>query len=237
MPSAAGVRVAALDVDGTLVEGTLGWALPHDLVAAGVVTADRLRPFLTYLDHVGRGGLEDHAAAERAWHLYATAMAGVPAAEVDAVTRHTWMNKQGDIHPFACPLLTMLREAGLRPVLVSLGPHDLLGHIADHLGITHYSGTVLEQNQGTYTGRYTGVPVFGKPAAVHAAVGGPAVDWAGSLAMGNSLLDLGLLQRVAWPVAFEPTPGLRRHAAHHGWVTTDRHTVLRRMARHPRPTA
>ncbi|MFJ8165528.1 HAD family hydrolase [Streptomyces sp. NPDC096136] len=236
-PSAAGVRIAALDVDGTLVDGTLGWALPHNLVADKVVTTDRLRPFLTYLDRVGRENLEHPPVAARAWQIYATVMTGVSASAATAVAHRTWLEKRADIHPFAPALVSLLRQSGFEPVLVSVGPHDLVGHIARHLGISRYTGTVMAQHQGTYTGTLASAPLRDKPAAVTATALPHRIDWTGSLALGNSLLDLELLQHAGTPLAFEPSPALHTHAARHTWTITDRHTILDVIDRYLTPAA
>ncbi|GAA3690655.1 hypothetical protein GCM10022267_91310 [Lentzea roselyniae] len=220
------VTIAALDVDGTLLPGTLGWPLPEMLVNRGWCKPDSWQRLRDFLACVGPTGLEQATAAARAWELFADMVKGVPVAAVQACARHIWSQAHGHVFTFVPPLIAAIRGAGLEPMLVSAGPQELGGCAAAQLGIERYAGTVLEEADGVFTGGFSGVPTLGKPVVVASAAGGHEVDWARSLALGNSVLDADLLDLVGIPVAFEPTTALRARARVSGWPIADRGTVL-----------
>jgi HAD superfamily hydrolase (TIGR01490 family) len=93
--------------------------------------------------------------------------------------------------------------------------------IADELGVANLIATDIEEVDGSFTGRPRGMPTFreGKIAAVDAwlASRGRRLEDFESWFYSDSLNDLPLLERVTHPVAVDPDPTLRAHAARLGW--------------------
>lgn len=94
--------------------------------------------------------------------------------------------------------------------------------IATEFGIDNLIGTDLEQENGEFTGRPTGVPSFqqGKVTRLHAWLaerGQRLEDFSVSWFYSDSHNDLPLLKLVDKPVAVDPDDILREHAAAQGW--------------------
>jgi HAD superfamily phosphoserine phosphatase-like hydrolase len=93
--------------------------------------------------------------------------------------------------------------------------------IADELGVRELIATDIEEVDGVFTGRPRGTPTFreGKIDRVNewlAAKGHKLADYE-SWFYSDSLNDLPLLERVTHPVAVDPDPTLRAHAAGRNW--------------------
>ncbi|MER7702428.1 haloacid dehalogenase-like hydrolase [Kitasatospora sp. NPDC097605] len=228
-----GVRLAVLDVDGTLLPQSPGAELPGRLAAARLVRDDGWQALSDFLSTLPEGALEQSATAATAYSLFGAMLKGASAAAVEQVTARLWASRRDQVFAFAHPLVQTLRARGFVPALVSVGPHGLVAALARELGIALYRGTRLDVATGRCTGRVQDV-AGRKPEVAEelvAEAGDGTVDWPGSLAIGNSLADARLLERVGTPLAFEPTPALRSRAQARGWPVVDRTTLLPRLRR------
>lgn len=221
---AAALRLAAFDVDDTLIAGQLGGSLPRRLRDGGLVSDERWTMLRDYLTALPAAGLEDPDSARMAYQLYASMLGGVSTASVDAVVRQVWARKRHSLFSFVGPLLADLHADGFTVMLISGGPEDLVALAAAELGVELYRGLRLEAVDGVYTGKLS--PFAGAPKHELAEVlaGGKQIDWSQSLAAGDSLADANLLQRVGHPFAFEPTRSLGVRAQADGWQIADRGT-------------
>lgn len=114
-------------------------------------------------------------------------------------------------------------DAG-RPVwLVTATPLEVADVIAAKLGLTGALGTVVDQQEGVYTGRLVGEILHGpaKAAAVKDLADREGLDLSASWAYSDSYNDVPLLTAVGHPVAINPDAKLRRHALDHHWPVYD----------------
>ena len=96
------MRIAVLDVDGTLIAGTLAGPLPAMLAEAGLVPRDRLarlRRAQAALD------AEDPQAAARMHELFAAMLTDVPCRAVSAVVADLWQRQRKRLFDFTRPLV------------------------------------------------------------------------------------------------------------------------------------
>lgn len=217
------MRIAVLDVDGTLIAGTLAGPLPAMLAEAGLAPEDRLG--LLRRAQVASDA-EDALAVARMNELFAAMLTDVPCRAVSTVTARLWQRQRARLFAFTRPLAAALKEAGYVPLLISGGPQEMVAHLAGELGVPLFRGTRFETADGLYTGRVAAAVVGGKDGAAQDLVGDERIDWPGSLAVGNSLGDVSSLSRVGRPVLFEPTPALRLLARHRSWPVCDRTSLL-----------
>jgi HAD superfamily hydrolase (TIGR01490 family) len=94
--------------------------------------------------------------------------------------------------------------------------------IAREFGIANLIATEPEQQNGEFTGGVAGIPCFreGKVTRLNAWLAGRGASLASfpaSWFYSDSHNDLALLERVTDPVAVDPDPSLREHAASKGW--------------------
>ncbi|MGM1058408.1 HAD family hydrolase [Saccharothrix sp. Mg75] len=144
--SAPGIRVAVLDVDGTLVEAPL----PAMSADAGLAARDRLT-LLRWASATGEP--EDSVVAGRLHGLFAAMLTGVACRAVSAVAARMWSRQRRRVFPFAAPLVVALKDAGYLPALISGGPEELAACLAVELGVELFRGTRFETADGPYTGR------------------------------------------------------------------------------------
>jgi phosphoserine phosphatase len=231
MMAARRIKIAALDVDGTLFPRAIGALLFEELAATGVCR----RTFVDQVDEVLRryrtGALPHAEMTEQATTIYAAAIAGASVADVVAVARAVWRREEARLFPFARELIAILNDAGFTPLLVSASPEEIVALLAASLGQVRFRAAQLETSSGRYTGRTTLMPSLPgqKRRAIDELVGGAELDLAASLAIGNSLGDESMLSLVGRAIAFEPDVSLRQLALERRWILADRHDVLQRV--------
>ncbi|MEZ4451841.1 MAG: HAD family hydrolase [Nannocystaceae bacterium] len=225
-----GEAIAVLDVDGTLLPGSLGLALLRELAERRVIAPGRIDALFAVIGRQ-RAGLMNYAEmVESTTSLYAEALRGVDPARVDAAADEVWSRHRGGLFDFVPAMIERLRRAGWSPVIVSSSPREVIARIAAELGIDLAIGSVFPAPEGVHDGTCALMPgrPGGKVAALRGAfeAQGRSVDLAGSFALGNAPSDVSVLEVVGAPIAFEPVPELRRIAEARGWRIRDRETLL-----------
>ncbi|MFJ9428477.1 HAD family hydrolase [Streptomyces sp. NPDC101490] len=237
------MNLAALDVDGTLYEGTLGFSLLDELSVSGLVSARAVQHVRDAMRaHRGAGGrFRDTTDLTSA--AYAHAVRGVRHEDAVRASHTAWRRVRHRLLANSAPLVQNLRRNGFTPVLLSGSPQEMIDRIADELGVAHRIGMrVATGADGAYTHRFLTLPAVPEVKATlfRALAARFGADVRSALAVGNSASDHALLGSVGHPVAFEPDDALRALARAGGWAIADRHTLLPLVdavtgPRHPTP--
>ena len=197
---------AFLDLDRTLLTGASGQALNRALVAEGVVASSAQLPGQKALyglfDHFGEtlfsmGLARSAPVVARGWSADA-----VRAAALEAVPELL-----GLLAPWAPERLASLREQGLRLVMATTTPRDMVEPLATALGLDDVIATSYEvSSEGTYTGRIEGGFVWGlgKLRAVKAWALEQGEDLGECHAFSDSFFDVPLLSSVGYPHPVNP---------------------------------
>lgn len=220
------LAAAVLDLDGTLYPGAVGIDWLRALMDADVCErAAGLRVFAVLDDH--RSGVIDfQTMAARAYAAFASALAGTSVETAEAIARSVWARQREQLFAFVPELLACLREHGCEPMLISGSPIEMVELVAEQLDIAVARGAVFGRDAGRYTGAVdlsSGTP--GEKPKILAAIG-RELELDRCFALGNSLTDATLFERVGMPLAFEPDADLLALADVHGWRVATRGDVL-----------
>jgi HAD superfamily hydrolase (TIGR01490 family) len=213
------MKLALFDLDNTLLGGDSDYAWSQFLIEEGILDREKFEQTSGwFLKEYERGSIvmEDWLAFQL------KPLAGRPRAQLEDWHRR-FMEKK--IRPIilakAAPLIASHGDA--LQALVTATNRFITEPIARELGIPHLIASEIELGEdGTFTGRPSGQPSFGKGKV--ARVG----DWlaAQDLKLGDfreswfysdSHNDIPLLEAVSHPVAVDPDAKLRKHAEGKGW--------------------
>ena len=107
-------------------------------------------------------------------------------------------------------------------VAITGSVREVISHVAPYWGFDHSYATVLEVGEdGCYTGRDEYVPVLNKQAAIQTHIAEIGGTLAGSLAIGDTVADIKMLQAVERPIAFNPNTALAEVAEQMEWPIVD----------------
>lgn len=191
-----GRRLVVMDVDSTLITDEV-----IELLAA----------------HAGRGA-EVAAVTERAMrgeldfaaslHERVACLAGLPVGVLDEVRRAVRLT------PGARTLCRTLRRLGFTLAVVSGGFLEVVGPLAEDLGIHHATANRLEAVDGVLTGRVVGPVVdrAGKAEALRRFARAENLPLSRTVAIGDGANDLDMLAAAGLGIAFNAKPLVRAQA-------------------------
>lgn len=226
-------RAAAFfDLDKTIIAKSSTLAFSRPFFAEGLLTR---RAVLrgAYAQFVFGVSGADHDQLER-MRQYLTEM--VAGWEVETVrqavaeTLHTIIDPL--VYDEAVELIAQHRAAGRDVIIVSASGAEVVGPIAELLGVDQVIATTLVIEDGRYTGeidRYAYGPH--KAEAMEQLAAERGYDLSVSYAYSDSVTDAPMLTAVGHPFAVNPDKGLRRIAEENDWTVL---TFARPVALRPR---
>ncbi len=124
------------------------------------------------------------------------------------------------LHPGAVMALARHRDAGDRVVILSAALEPLVEGLARRLGVVEWVATGVEMQDGRYSGRLSGRPLYGveKVAAAQRVLDEGGVDPSRCFAYADHETDIAVLESVGHPVAVRPSGRLLQVARDRGWT-------------------
>lgn len=213
---AAPVRFAVFDLDRTLLPGSSLGLFARELAAERVITRWDVARHAVHQGVFTSWGLSARTL-ERLCAELATAATGRRQDRVVEVAASVAPAVAGRLFAGARWLIDEHASRGDHLVLLSAGPQELVGAVAEVLGFHDALGTVGEVADGCYTGRLLGDFCHGegKLRRLRSLLG--PVELRRSAAYGDATSDLPVLRAVARPVAVNPDRGLTAAALAARW--------------------
>jgi len=220
--------LAVFDVDGTLFRRGLLPALTRRLVDEGVFS-ERVREELSedYYAWVERRGSYD-TYDRLVMDLFLRELEGVSVTELQRCAGVEVEIHGRRVHMYTRDMALRLKEAGYQLIAISGSPQEILDLFLRPLGFDRAWGTVLAQDvRGRYTGEVLQNPFGNKRRVLEEFVRDTGVSLEGSVGMGDTLSDVGFLELVQTPIAFNPNRGLFEVARQQGWpIVVERKDVI-----------
>ena len=220
--------LAVFDVDGTLFRRGLLPALTRRLVEEGVFS-ERVREELSddYYAWVERRGSYD-TYDRLVMDLFLRELEGVSVAELQRCARVEVETHGRRVHIYTRDVALRLKGAGYQLIAISGSPQEILDLFLKPLGFGRAWGTVLAQDaRGRYTGEVLQNPFGNKRRVMEEFLHGAQTGLEGSVGMGDTISDVGFLEMVRTPIAFNPNRGLFDVARQRGWpIVVERKDVI-----------
>jgi putative phosphoserine phosphatase/1-acylglycerol-3-phosphate O-acyltransferase len=214
-------RAAAfIDLDRTLISQASGPLLSAALRDAGVVSQSRLpgEEMLYRVFNVVGETLPSMLLARQG----VAVMKGKPRHAVIAAANSASAQLMQLVHPKARAIIEGHRRNGVKVVLATTTPHDLIATFARSMGFDDVVATRFDvDEEGLYTGKLIGPFAWsaGKLEAVKAWCQDHSVSLAHSYAYSDSVYDAPLLDAVGFPHVVNPDPRLTVMATAKKWPT------------------
>jgi len=220
--------LAVFDVDGTLFRRGLLPALTRRLVEEGVFS-ERVREELSedYYAWVERRGSYD-TYDRLVMELFLRELEGVSVAELQRCAIAEVEAHGRRLHIYTRDVALRLKEAGYQLIAISGSPQEILDLFLKPLGFDRAWGTVLAKDaRGRYTGEVLENPFGNKRRVMEEFLANAEAGLEDSVGMGDTLSDVGFLEMVETPIAFNPNRGLFEVARQRGWpIVVERKDVI-----------
>jgi HAD superfamily hydrolase (TIGR01490 family) len=219
------MKLAIFDIDGTLTK-TRVWGGIFDYFLENKQRLGFLVKF--YLVHIPRILLMKLSLLNQddfrgKWSIdIATIFHGIPENEVEKIWAWILENRiKGLIRADILNILRNHSNNGVKVILLSGGPTQLIQHIVNFVGADVGIGTDYEVIDGMYSGLTSKAPCVGENKVIYLQQyiksSGLDVDLESSFAYGDSTADLAMLNLVGNPVAVYPDKKLNIHAEDNSW--------------------
>ena len=220
--------LAVFDVDGTLFRRGLLPALTRRLVNEGIFP-ERVREELSqdyYAWVERRGSYETYD--ELVMELFLRELEGVSVAELRRCATAEVEAHGRRLHMYTRDLARRLEQAGYQLIAISGSPQEILDLFLKPLGFDRSWGTVLGQDAGgCYTGEVLQDPFKNKRRVLERFLKDARVDLENSVGVGDTLSDVGFLEVVETPIAFNPNRSFFEVARQRGWpIVVERKDVI-----------
>ncbi len=225
--------LAVFDVDGTLFRRGLLPALTRRLVNEGVfserVREELSRDYYAWVERRGSYDTYDRLVVD----LFLSELEGVTAADLQRCARMEVEAHGRRLHIYTRDMALRLKQAGYQLVAISGSPQEILDLFLKPLGVDRSWGTVLAQDaRGRYTGEVLHYPFENKRQVLEEFVKEANIDLEESVGMGDTLSDVGFLELVGTPIAFNPNRSLFEVARQQGWpIVVERKDVIYNLRR------
>ncbi len=220
--------LAVFDVDGTLFRRGLLPALTRRLVNGGIFP-ERVREELSqdyYAWVERRGSYETYD--ELVMELFLRELKGVSVAQLRRCATVEVEAHGRRLHIYTRDTARRLKVAGYQLIAISGSPQEILDLFLKPLGFDRSWGTVLGQDAaGRYTGEVLEDPFKNKQLVLKEFLEDAHVSLEGSVGVGDTLSDVGFLEMVQTPIAFNPNRSFFEVARKRGWpIVVERKDVI-----------
>ena len=229
----AGAPLAVYDVDGTLFRRGLLPALTRRLVGEGIfsegVREELSRDYYAWVER--RGSYETYD--ELVMELFLRELEGVSVSELRRCATVEVEAHGRRLHMYTRDMARRLKQAGYHLIAISGSPQEILDLFLRPLLFDRSWGTVLAQDdRGRYTGEVLQDPFKNKRRVLEEFLEDADADLEGSVGMGDTLSDVGFLELVRTPIAFNPNRALFDVARQRGWpIVVERKDVIYNLQR------
>ena len=214
------MKLALFDLDNTLLAGDSDFEWAQFLISKGVLDREvheaKNREFY---EHYKAGTLDIHAFLD----FQLKPLARHPREQLNAWHREYMETR---IQPMMTDKARVLVDEHLQKAdkvaIITATNRFVTAPIAKAFGVEHLIATEVEEIDGQYTGRGTGIPCFKEHKITRlemwlAEMGLLWEDVSKSWFYSDSLNDIPLLSKVTHPVAVDPDDSLEAHARLNGW--------------------
>lgn len=217
------VRVAAFDLDGTIIDGESPLKLTTSLVRHHQLPVHKA--FLMGLWGI-RYRLRLPQVESTPRELLFSALTGPTADEVDGEIMDIFDRRiRKRIRPGALREIERCRAEGMKLVLASASFKPITTTIVEELGFDGQVSTIMEERDGHYTGRVVGVPVQGREKLrllvqlCNDMFG--SGNWVLERAYSDHYSDIPMLEHANEVTVIDPDKKLERVAKKRGWKIAD----------------
>lgn len=224
--------VAVFDIDGTIFRSSLLLELSKRLIQDGIFPrrvqdefeADRIRwqerkgDYQTYLNKVVE--------------IFAREIKGMPYEKIANIAGEVIEYRKDRVYRYTRDLIKELKKKRYFILAISHSPKFIVDGFGYEHGFDKVYGTFYSTGpSGNFTGEIEDRDlIFNKAAVLTRAVRKENLVLENSIGAGDTESDVGMLEMVARPIAFNPNAALYAHAKRRGWeVVVERKDVIYKL--------
>ena len=211
-------KFAVFDIDGTLIRWQLYHAIVTELARQGNLSESARNAIresrMTWKRRTHSESFHDYEKVLVS--EYHAALKNLQVKDYDKAIEKVFDTYKDQVYTYTRDLLKELKAKGYILFAISGSHTEIIEKLADYYGIDESVGQYHEQKNGRLTGKFIST-VLGKSEILKSLIKKYGVSLKDSIAVGDSESDIGLLELVENPIAFNPSKGLFNKAGQKGW--------------------
>lgn len=213
------MKLAILDIDGTLYGGTLGIDLLKELAREQLLAPEAFEQILETMQAYESGQLSRAELAQRVYELYGEGITGLDREVVAEAARRAWERNKHRVFPYVEELLELLKSDGYTTVAMTGSPVEIAKDMAGTYHIDHLYAADFQTVNGKYTGELAFSPGQAglKRSTLEKLARQMGADLSRSVALGDSENDFELFDLVGMPIAVNAPEELAQTVREQGW--------------------
>jgi len=224
------LKLAVFDIDGTIFRSSLTVELVNGFFAAGIFPKSAKKEMeADYLAWRDRKAHYD-TFTKKVIEIVFKYLPGCKKSDVDDIVTNVITWQKDRVYRYTRDLLTELKDKKYKLIAISGSPSYIVKSFADNLGFDIAYGLPYEVIDGSFTGQVLNMePVEHKEKVLQTIIDKYSLDadLAKSIAVGDTQMDIPMLEMVGNPIAFNPNRELADHAKNKGWrIVVERKDVI-----------
>lgn len=214
------VKLGIFDIDGTIFRSSLAVEMIHLLIEQGIFPKKAgLEIEADYQHWLNRTGSYE-AYLNQLITVFAKYINGIEVKKVLKIANQVLVEQKNHNYRYTKNLVETLKKKNYHLVAISGSPDFLVSEFAKFLGFNASYGTHIEVVDGKFINKFI-VGDRNKISLVYDYLtkNNLKADFKNSIAVGDTLTDIPLLQAVGKPIAFNPNMELIKVAKKKGWTT------------------
>ncbi|MBF8280615.1 MAG: hypothetical protein HW383_388 [Candidatus Magasanikbacteria bacterium] len=218
--------IAVFDIDGTLFRSALEAELNLAMVEYGlfpkIVKEELDTSFKAWVNR--QGSYNDYLM--KLVEVFEKRLAGISEEDVRIVSELVMRDQRDRVYVWPRDFIKKLR-ATHKLIAISGAPQIILDEFNKYWRFDYVYGTIFETKNGIFTGKQAVAPWRDKKRALLNCVKKNRLSLKKSIGVGDTEIDIPLLQTVEQPIAFNPNLALYQAAKKRGWeVIVERKNVI-----------
>jgi HAD superfamily hydrolase (TIGR01490 family) len=217
---------AVFDIDGTVIRWQLYHAIGDELAKEGKIDPGAF-------DNVRRARMswkkrtESFQQYERELvKVFDNSLTNLRSSDFLKAADKVFERYKEQTYTYTRDLIKELKSQNYLLFAISGSPAEIVAKFADFYGFSDFAGTNFKTKDGYFTG-VKELSIGKKPELLQKLIDKHGADLGGSLAVGDSEGDVGMLEMVERPIAFNPSKQLFSEAKTKGWkVVIERKNVV-----------
>ena len=223
---------AVFDIDGTLIRWQLYHALADKLVKLGAIDASDYRQVLRARNNwKSRRATTSFSEYEAAMiDLVGRSLPGMDYSLFKDACSDVFKRYQDQVYTFTRDLITQLRQQHYLIFALSGSPSELVSMVAEYYNFDDFAGSTYDVQDGHLSGIVKALLGPAKPKRLLTLIEQHDASLSGSIAVGDTASDIGMLELAERAIAFNPSQELFNKALESGWeVVVERKNMVYRL--------
>jgi HAD superfamily hydrolase (TIGR01490 family) len=229
MAEAVKRKFAVFDIDGTVIRWQLYHAIVNELGKQGVLSPEVAKRIRTArLNWKTRDSQDSFREYEHVLvQEYLTALTQITVVEHKEAVERVFELYKDQVYTYTRDLIKKLQAEGYLLFAISGSQQDIVSKLGDYYGFDEVVGSNYEVVDGRFTGIEESPVHSGKRDVLQKLMMKHQVDQKGSIGVGDTGGDIGMLELVEQPIAFNPNRDLYNTATERNWtIVLERKNVV-----------